>query len=484
MKRVKLLLILMGVLFALNTLKAKALTISEDYTLTNDLTEDVIVSGKNITIDLNGHSIIAKTNGALKVTNGANVIIKGDGIIESTNNNGVVISNGSTLILQSGNIKSVEFGVLVTNNSTFTMNGGIITTSDNCGVGGNGSDNDSYKNYTININGGVINANIKSSGYISCGVYHPNKGTVNMTGGTINSSNGAGIVQRAGTLNISGGVINTKGTSKGKVGDNKNLVTSSSVVVDKKANYPEVSTLKTIISKNAQLNGSVQDIELIGEDIDIQLTGGIYNEEPSEESISEGFRSYKVLAGENEDKYVVVKEDELTDEVADGMVNKTDLPEKEVSLIEKAIKSKYNLLSYYDVSLVTITKDGDIVNYISESNKDITVKLGLPKNIPNLEKGYTRKYYVIRVHGDEVTVIKDVDYNEDGTISFKSNKFSTYAVAYEDVKDDIKTTNKNESSNPKTKDSIVIDSIMLIISLFGLAEGLIYYKNKKACKNR
>ncbi len=475
MNKLKLMLGILGVALAFGTVNVKAMTITEDLVLDKDLTEQVIVSEKKVTVNLNGHSIRTASNGALAAINGAVVTVTGEGIIESTNSNGIVVSNGSTVILKSGNIKSTEFGVLVAGNATFTMDGGTITTVDNCGVGGNGRDTDYYKNYTININGGVINGNIKSAGYVSCGIYHPNKGTVNVTGGVINSSNGAGIVQRAGTLNIEGGTINAKGSATGKVGDSRVVVSASAVVVDKEANYPEVGTLVTKVSKDALLDGVAGSIETIGNDINVQLTGGVYTEKPGDDQVVDGYGVYKVVAGENEDKYVVVSDNDLENVVVDDVVNKEDVDSAELELIEKSVLEKYKLLSYYDVALLTVTKTtGDVVDVISDSAEETKVTLKLPSNLPSLESGYTRKYYVIRVHNGEATVIKDVTDNGNGTVSFKTDKFSTYAVAYEDTK---------TISNPQTGDNIVLNVVMLVLSLSGIAGGLIYYKKNKLVKN-
>ena len=458
MKKFKIACFIAMLIIGMNNVKA--LEVSEDLTLTENLTEQVIVNGHKVVINLNGHNITVAANGALVAINGANVTIKGEGTIESTNSNGVVVSNGSTVVLENGAIKSVEFGALVTKNSTFTMNGGTITTSDNCGIGGNGTNTDNYKNYTINFNGGVINGNITTAGYVSCGIYHPNKGTVNVTGGVINSSNGAGIVQRAGELNVTGGTINAKQKTEGitgKVGDSRVVVSASAIVVDKEANYPEVATLTTKISKNVVLNGDAKDIETIGSNINIELTGGIYSEEPAEEQIPEGYSAYKVLEGNNEDKYVVVKEDELKNITVDGIVEKSSLESNDVALIENTAKNKFTLVSFYEVNLITVTPDNDIVGYVAESNEAVEVTLGLPQEMPKIKDGYVRKYYIIRVHNGEATLIDNVVDNGDGTISFKSDKFSTYALAYNDV---VKTV-----SSPNTFDGITIYIIILIGSI-------------------
>ena len=377
--------------------------------------------------------------------------------------------------MESGNIKSVEAGALVTGKATFTMNGGVITTSDNCGIMGNGQNNDGYRDYTINFNGGIINGNIKSNGYVSCGIYHPNRGTVNITGGVINSSNGAGIVQRAGVLNITGGTINAHGTTIGKVGDSRVVVSSSAIVVDKEANYPEVATIDTKVSSNAILNSDVDIIKVLGSDEKIELTGGVYSSEPENSQIPDGYSAYQVIAGDNEDKYVVVKEDDLVIETLSDFEEKNNLPSNDVVLIKEKLKDNYDLVSYYNASVVVVTPFNDVVDVIEETNEEVLVKFELPTTLPKVENGYVRKYYVIRVHNGQVTVIDDVVVNNDNTVSFKSNKFSTYALAYKDVKEESKVVGNNVKS-PNTGDSIIIYFVFGIIAIIGIVFTCLFRK--------
>ena len=452
-----------------------ALEINNDYVLDKDLKEQVVVTGKEVTLNLNGHNIVVGANGAVMAKGGVKLTITGNGTIESTNSNGIVVGNGSTIIMESGNIKSVEAGALVTGKATFTMNGGVITTSDNCGIMGNGQNNDGYRDYTINFNGGTINGNIKSNGYVSCGIYHPNRGTVNVTGGVINSSNGAGIVQRAGTLNVTGGTINAKGTTQGKVGDSRVVVTSSAIVVDKEANYPEVATLDTKVSSNAILNGDAEVIKVLGSDEKIELTGGIYSSEPESGQIPDGYSAYQVIAGDNEDKYVVVKEEDLETVTVSDFEEKDNLSSDDVALIEKTIKDNYDLASFYNAGVVVVTPAGDIVDIIEETTEAVEVKFELPNTLPKLENGYVRKYYVIRVHNGKVTVIDNVTVNNDGTVSFKSDKFSTYALAYKDVKEETKVVS-NTVKSPNTGDGIMKYIIFTFISAIGLVITYLFRK--------
>lgn len=474
MKKIKLFLGVLAVtlVFSITNASAKTLTEAgywsitedEDWTLTEDVDKQIIIDGAKVTIDLNGNDIRGYIKDIIIIQNGANVTIKGEGTIESTKHQTINVTSGSTLTLESGDIKSVETGVAIFDTSTFTMNGGTITTVDNNGIAGNGTAG--RGGYTINFNGGTINANITSAGYVSCGIYHPNEGTLNITGGTINSSNGAGVVQRGGTLNVTGGIINTNGSSTGKVGDSRVVVPASAIVVDKYAGYPAMNTLVTKISKDVVLNGSAGDIETLGDGVVVEVTGGIFTEKPQEEQIPEGYNAYKVLEGENKDKYVVANEEELVNTVADAMINKEDIDDDTVALIEKTVEGKYNLLSFYDVSLITVTDNDDVVGYVTETDESVKVTLGLPTEMPKLEEGYSRKYYVIRIHNGEAEIIKDVTDNGDGTVSFKSDKFSTYAIAYVDVKEE--TTTKTENiTNPQTGDSIISNVIIFTVSIVG-----------------
>ncbi len=446
-------------------INVNALTISEDYTLESDLNDYIYVTGdKTVTINLNGHNI-TNSDEAIYVYNGAKVTLKGNGIVKSTAGNGVAVYNGSTFTMESGTIQSQEFGVLVMKNSTFTMNGGTITTVDNCGAGGNGSDNDNYKNYTININGGTINGNITSAGYVSCGIYHPNKGTVNMTGGVINSSNGAGIVQRAGALNITGGVINAKGSTTGKVGDSRVVVSASAVVVDKEAAYPEMGTLATTISKDAELNGDSQAIETIGDDVVVKLLGGVYSDKPDDGTLETGYGAYEVIEGDNQGKFVVVETDSLTDKVLAPTVLDSVADDVQ-NLVAEAMEDGFEVAGYYDVNCAKVTEDGDVVAFVEEIDNAVKVTLAIPSDLPEVTDGFTREFQIVRVHDGEAEALDTTD-NGNGTVSAMSDKFSTYAVTYKDTQSQNRETSVTSKDNPATGDSLLLIVLFMMIGLVG-----------------
>ena len=485
MKIVKYLSLFVAMLMV-GILGVSALAITEDYTLTDDLNEGITVDGATVVIDLNGHTI-TNVDDVIVVRNQADVTVRGEGNIVSTGDSGISIYSGSKVTMEDGVvINAQEFGVYTAGQATFIMNGGTINTVDNIGVGGNGRNTADYKDYTITINGGTINANISTDGYVSCGIYHPSEGTVNFNGGTINSSNG-GIVQRGGVLNINGGVINTAEKTPGilgKVGDSRQVVPAAAVVVDKMSAYPAYQTIETNIYSAAVINGAAGNIEKIGEPIDINIQGGIYDEQIDESQLGEGYSAYLIVEGDFKDGYIVAKEDDFENVVSEGPVSADEVSDEDKALIEDLLKD-YNLASYYDVQLLTVLKDNDgvVVDNIKEASAPVKITLGIPTDLPAVKEGFKRIYSIIRIHNGVATVIKNVTVKNNNA-EFESSEFSTYVLVYNDVEEttatplatttNVATTTtaakEENTSNPKTLDKIVIYVAAFGISFIGMAK--------------
>ena len=124
-----------------------------------------------------------------------------------------------------------------------------------------------------------------------------------------------------------------------------------------------------------------------------------------------------------------------------------------VALVEKAA-DKATIAQYFDLSvLMSVHVDGEEVakSAVSKLDKQITFKLAIPEELKNVADGMERHYFVIRVHGGEVTKLP-AKLNADGTLSFETDRFSTYALAYEDVaKDDDATQETPNTEEPKTE---------------------------------
>ena len=122
---------------------------------------------------------------------------------------------------------------------------------------------------------------------------------------------------------------------------------------------------------------------------------------------------------------------------------KTKIQEKVDSLVESVkgyeTEDVKTCAQYLDLSMYkkVKTKKGSeaeqvVTSKITNTDRNITVSVEIPQSIKAVESGYTRIYYVIRVHGSEASVL---DTKQSGnTLSFETDRFSSYAITYVDAK--------------------------------------------------
>ena len=72
-------------------------------------------------------------------------------------------------------------------------------------------------------------------------------------------------------------------------------------------------------------------------------------------------------------------------------------------------------------------------------------------------------YYVIRLHNGKTDIL-DTTLTDDNKVSFETDKFSSYALAYVDEKVD----NTTKIENPNTSDKALIYGVISLIGLSGL----------------
>lgn len=177
---------------------------------------------------------------------------------------------------------------------------------------------------------------------------------------------------------------------------------------------------------------------------------------------------------ENKDLNDTLKEALKDSKIDVSDINATILVEiinqKETEVSEEASKSindltkensNIKLLSFFDITLAVKNNiTGEALGNLTELNKKITFNMALPETITKVEEGYTRKYYVVRYHDGKSEVIPaTVDGN---IITFESDKFSTYALAYEDTKN-------SSIENPPTSDTVIMDLVVGTASVIGLS---------------
>lgn len=278
---------------------------------------------KNVTIDLNGKNLVFQSitvdiHGNLTIKDSGNggtyngtyvdysVRVKRGSVFnlesgtltntstdDGTSNVVVWVEGGtakkpaaSTANIKGGKIQTKGTPVFVRDpGATVNVSGGELVGSGLACIAGNGTKGQGGT--TINVSGGTLTAKPYDDTSAACGIYHPNEGTLNITGGTINVADGVGVLMRGGEMTMTGGEINATGdaTRTGSVGDANQKIGVSGVIFDRDANYPAVATTKIKIDGDAKVNGAKEAVELINTKgvadakEAIQLLGGTYNKD-------------------------------------------------------------------------------------------------------------------------------------------------------------------------------------------------------------
>ena len=158
-------------------------------------------------------------------------------------------------------------------------------------------------------------------------------------------------------------------------------------------------------------------------------------------------------------------------------VKAEDVKEDAEKAEEKVSGTNKKIVAFYDIDVLVKTEDETLGNVTSLGDKiKLTVKL--PTDLPEVPEGYTRVFKVIMVHDG---VAKELDATVSGeNLTFLSDKFSTYAIAYEDTKaEETAEETKTEgttASNPKTGDNIGVYTTIFVIATICLAGSVIISK--------
>lgn len=186
---------------------------------------------------------------AVQVQNGGSFVLE-SGMVSASNAAIYVDGAGqaSSITIKGGYVKSTESAILVRGQGAkAVIEGGVILSEDNAVVSGNGQSQNGGTEITMSS--GALISKIKTAGYITCGIYHPQKGTLNITGGEIRAPGGVGILMRGGSLVLDKDPdkelkITADGSGTGKVGDaGLNVEAGSAVVLDQKSGYYDNESL-------------------------------------------------------------------------------------------------------------------------------------------------------------------------------------------------------------------------------------------------
>lgn len=129
----------------------------------------------------------------------------------------------------------------------------------------------------------------------------------------------------------------------------------------------------------------------------------------------------------------------------------TDKVEKELSV------NNSNQILFLDVQLQCEIKDSngttiDTKN-ITNANQEVTVSVQVPEEFINKDDNVTRTYSIVRLHDGTITIL-DADYDPStNMLTFKTDRFSLYAIVYKDTK--AESGNTYIPSKPSNKKPVV-----------------------------
>lgn len=227
---------------------------------------------------------------AVQVYHGGSFVLQ-SGTVSSTGNCGIYAgatgSGNGTATVNGGYVHAREYGVgAINEGTTLNINGGVIVADDNAAVAGNGSAG--MGGTIININGGTMISHIISDGFIACGVYHPQSGKLNITGGKIVADGGVGVLMRGGSASITGGTIIATGSGEGKVGDSTILSGHYGVLYDTQSGYPGLGDDSAVSISGSASVSAVDDCIAVranaGEDENdrVVVSGGTFSKDVSD----------------------------------------------------------------------------------------------------------------------------------------------------------------------------------------------------------
>lgn len=535
MKKVKLFgVLIMALVFSV--VSVKALDVTSDFKLTEDVTEALVVpEGKTVTIDLNGHNITVTGAGVDAISNHGILTIKGSGEVTAKEGAAVVNYPGGVTTLDNGEYLSTgwytikNMGTMTINNLKFgnnVNNGSSLIANGYYGSLGNDRNQEEADTVMMPINGGTFENKNNSCNVIKNDDY----GKLVINGGTFiagsdSETNANPVVQNwhiatinDGTFTSKNGVVLTNGHWSDTVGIgvmtvNGGTFTGKTGIFGQNGGATQGKGTLTI--KGGVFNGPA----ILSTVYETAIEDGIFDDDSVAPAEDSGYTAVEVLFGDDEGKVVIIADDEELEEepyydrmdkeeieteveqildayekYKNGELDEDEYDEDDIEELEVLKKfidelKKYNVIDYYNIMLTGVTSDGYAVDVYNEVEEPVTLELDAPE-LPEVKEGFTRKYYVIRLHDGEITVIDNVTVDKNGKAKFESDKFSVYVLAYNDVEDEKEKTtteseNKEETATetkveepPKTFDSVVTYIILVVVAAILVTYTSLYLRKR------
>lgn len=138
----------------------------------------------------------------------------------------------------------------------------------------------------------------------------------------------------------------------------------------------------------------------------------------------------KQLLDDGTDIYIYLENTEITDTVV----------EEEKELITAVVENIENaqIGVYIDINLYKQIGDKD-AEKITNTDKPLTITLPIPQELINTNENVQRTYFMVRVHDGKAEIIDSIHDEAEQTLTFSTDRFSTYAIGYSDVVNEVVT---------------------------------------------
>ena len=150
---------------------------------------------------------------------------------------------------------------------------------------------------------------------------------------------------------------------------------------------------------------------------------------------------------------------------------------EEKPIIEEALPMGFQMGVNYDISLFKKYSFKEEPDQIHEIPNAVMFEFNTGYGLPEVPEGATREFEIIRVHDGEAQVIPSEYDAEKHVVKFKSDRFSTYTLAYKDVMK--KTDVKSVIHGVKTGDPISMALVLTLMTVSAFGIGNILYRKRK-----
>lgn len=117
----------------------------------------------------------------------------------------------------------------------------------------------------------------------------------------------------------------------------------------------------------------------------------------------------------------------------------------------KAALGKLAVGQFMDISLYKKISDGEVIA-IHEVNKKLQLTVEIPEELILDSKTVTRTYQVVRVHEGQVEWLATTHNKANQTLTFETDRFSTYAILYVDTYVSVDSGNQNTPEDGNVSD--------------------------------